>query len=621
MSKQKLWPLLGLSKGWAFVSLLVLLMSTTVAYGKPRPRIARDLACSKLNDVSGLSKREHRQLSRACALNTRVRVIVQLTGDSTPAFERFAGLNGASTKKNFRRVRERVMELPIKIAERLAKQDRVKYVSLDRPIQATLDQVTPAEGVGAAVAWQSGYDGSGIGVAVLDSGVANVTDLRDPNTGQSRVVYSEDFVGDGAKGSDLYGHGTHVAGIIAGNGAISDTGGFEGHFAGIAPKTSIINLRVLDANGGGTDSSVIAAIDRAIELKDKYNIRVMNLSVARGVYESYKDDPLDQAVEAAYRAGITVVVAAGNFGRATGTNGYGTVTAPGNDPYVITVGATNMENTPSMLDDMMASYSSKGPSHIDHIVKPDIVAPGNRIISLNAPMSTLSKEYPAEEVFPDDSPCQSNPSACAGTAPYMTLSGTSMATPVVSGAVALLLQQDPSLTPDQVKARLMKTAWKQYPPTSVAYDPSGTSYLINYDMFTVGAGYLDIAAALQDTDKPAGVALSPTANIDPTSGTVSLDLSGASTGNIILWGTSTTLQASSVWGNQVLGSSPDDGSNIILWGTNSVSSDANIILWGTSLASLGSGDSSDSIILWGTSGQAVDIILWGTGLTGAFWDN
>ncbi len=620
MSKQKSGPLLGLSKGWAFVSLLVLLMSANVAYGKPRPRIAKDVDCSKLNDTSDLSKREHRQLSRACSLNTRVRVIVQLSENSTPAFDQFANSNGASTKKNFRRVQERVMEVPIRVAERLAKQKHVKYVSLDRPIQASLDQVTPAEAVGATVAWQSGYDGSGIGIAVLDSGVANHPDLQDPATGQSRVVYSENFASDGGNGTDLYGHGTHVAGIIAGNGATSAAGGFEGNFAGIAPKANIINLRVLDANGGGTDSSVIAAIDRAIELKDKYNIRVMNLSVARGVYESYKDDPLDQAVEAAYRAGITVVVAAGNYGRAAGTNGYGTVTAPGNDPYVITVGATNMENTPSMLDDVMTSYSSKGPSQIDHIVKPDIVAPGNRIISLNAPMSTLSEEYPAQEVFPDNSPCQANPAWCAGTAPYMILSGTSMATPVVSGTVALLLQQDPTLTPDQVKARLMKTAWKQYPPTSVVYDASGTSYLINYDMFTVGAGYLDIAAALQDTDKPVGVALSPTANMDPTTGTVSLDLSGASTGDIILWGTSTTLQASSVWGNQVLDTSAGDGSNIILWGTNSVSSDADIILWGTSLSSV---DSSDSIILWGTSydPNAVDIILWGTGLTGNSWDN
>src|SRR6202021_2313519 len=138
-----------------------------------------------------------------------------------------------------------------------------------------------------------------------------------------------------------------------------------------------------------TDSEVIAAINQAISLKSKYNIRVINLSLGRGVYESYKLDPLCRAVEKAWQNGIVVVVAAGNNGRYLPTSGYGTVTAPGNDPYVITVGAMKPMGTPERSDDLIASYSSKGPTFIDHIVKPDIVAPGNLLVSPEIPGTTL----------------------------------------------------------------------------------------------------------------------------------------------------------------------------------------------------------------------------------------
>src|SRR5205823_1785294 len=160
---------------------------------------------------------------------------------------------------------------------------------------------------------------------------------------------------------------------------------------GVAPNANIINLRVLDANGSGTDSQVIAAIQRAIQLKSTYNIRVINLSLGRSVYESYTLDPVCQAVEAAWKSGIVVVVAAGNAGRNNdyGTQGYATIQAPGNDPNVITVGATKTNGTPQRLDDTVASFSSKGPTLLDHVVKPDLVAPGNRVVSLASPGSTL----------------------------------------------------------------------------------------------------------------------------------------------------------------------------------------------------------------------------------------
>src|SRR5207237_10118214 len=191
-------------------------------------------------------------------------------------------------------------------------------------------------------------------------------------------------------------------------------------------------------NGAGTDSSVIAAIDAAIRLKSKYNIRVINLSLGRQVYESYTIDPLCQAVESAWKAGIVVVVAAGNQGRndSAGTNGYGTIAAPGNDPYVITVGAMTTANTSDRGDDTVASYSSKGPTAFDHVVKPDIIAPGNKVVSLLSLKSQIPKLFSATDVLmPEyaDSTIQQfvlNFTGSDLSPAYMRLSGTSMATRV-----------------------------------------------------------------------------------------------------------------------------------------------------------------------------------------------
>ena len=220
-----------------------------------------------------------------------------------------------------------------------------------------------------------------------------------------------------------------------------------------------MNLRALDAAGTGTDSGVIAAIQRAIELKDLYNIRVINLSLGRPAYESFAQDPLCQAVEAAWDTGIVVVVAAGNLGRDNSfdNEGYATIVSPGNDPYVITVGAMKTKFTATRSDDQIASYSSKGPTVIDHIVKPDLVAPGNRVISLRIPGSDLVTSYPDNTVLLS---YYSHGGGQTDSSDYFRLSGTSMATPMVSGAAALLLEKEPNLTPDQVKARLMRTATK-----------------------------------------------------------------------------------------------------------------------------------------------------------------
>jgi len=232
-------------------------------------------------------------------------------------------------------------------------------------------------------------------------------------------------------------------------------------FGGVAPDANIVNLKVLDANGMGTDASVIAGINTAIQLKSKYNIRVINLSLGRPITQSYKTDPLCQAVEAAWKAGIVVVVAAGNNGRdnSQGTQGYGTITAPGNDPFVITVGASNATGDYYRGNDILTTYSSKGPTAIDHIVKPDLVAPGNQVVSEQSRGSALVTQYPANQI----STGNYNPAGSSAYSPYFfTLSGTSMATPVVSGAAAMLIDKNSSITPDQVKAKLMRNANTEY---------------------------------------------------------------------------------------------------------------------------------------------------------------
>src|SRR5579863_7363674 len=359
-------------------------------------------------------------------------------------------------RRQYRAIPAVHMTVPVSMIGHIASNPQVLYVSPDRTTTSSLDITTQT--VNANQFWPSGFDGTGIGVAVIDSGVASKLDLWSADRSHSRVVFSESFA-PGLEASDDYGHGTHVAGILAANGAASTGPGFTRTLKGLAPNANIINLRVLDAQGNGRESEVIAAIDEAIALKQTYNIRVINLSLGHPIFESFSVDPLCQAVEAAWRAGITVVVAAGNLGRdnSLGTLGYATINSPGNDPYVITVGAMNANQTPWRSDDQVASYSSKGPTLVDHVVKPDLVAPGNNVVSLLAsPDCTIATQHPDTLI----STATYEKSSGGLSTDYFKLSGTSMATPVVSGAAALMLQEDPTLTPDQIKARMMKTATK-----------------------------------------------------------------------------------------------------------------------------------------------------------------
>lgn len=317
-----------------------------------------------------------------------------------------------------------LVRLPSAAAQRIARMPGVAYLSPNEAVQGqALDR--GYESVGGPAARSFGFTGKDIGVAVIDSGIFDHPDLTGSGFGNTRVVYTQDFTG--GDGKDHFGHGTHVAGIIAGNGKDSTGDGYTHTFRGLAPDVKLLNLRVLNDQGAGTESAVVAAIDRAIALKATYNVRIINLSLGRPVSKSYTVDPLCQAVERAWNAGIVVVVSAGNLGRDNtfGTRGYRTVTSPGNHPRVITVGAMNTKNTKTLSDDTVTSYSSKGPTAVDFVAKPDLVAPGNQAIALLASNTTISNTYSANRV-----PFSLYyPSSSSVSDKYYRLSGTSMAAP------------------------------------------------------------------------------------------------------------------------------------------------------------------------------------------------
>src|SRR5262245_23273189 len=306
--------------------------------------------------------------------------------------------------------------------------DHVVRIAMSVSNQSTAADQTRAGksgllGIGAI----PGVTGKNIGVAIVDSGITPHQALA------NKIVANVSFVPGDPSVSDAFGHGTHVAGIIAGSGAPSVTPLYSG---GIAPDARLVNVRVLGADGSGYVSDVIDGIEWVIAHKTQYNIRVINLSLGHPVMESCSTDPLCQEVGKAVQNGIVVVAAAGNYGKsADGHTILGGIASPGNSPDAITVGALNTWSTVKRSDDTVATFSSRGPTAYDLAIKPDVAAPGVKIISLQAKDSLLATLYPATHV------------AGSGSNAYMFLSGTSQATPMVSGGVALLLQGSPSLTP------------------------------------------------------------------------------------------------------------------------------------------------------------------------------
>jgi serine protease AprX len=529
-----------------------------------------------------------------------VDVIVQYNQDVDKGETNAKG-HGAHIHHKFNAIKALAMQIRADQLDSLINEDsNIKYVSPNRDVAG--EGVADYYGaINADLTRSSGYDGTYVGVAVIDSGITRVGDLNSANSNGNRIVYAQDFTGSGTT-DDQYGHGTHVAGLLGGNGRASQCLLCFVTYYGVADDVNFINLKVLDKNGVGKDSNIIAAIQTAINKKSLYNIRIINLSLGRPVYESYKTDPLTQAVEAAWKAGIFVVVSAGNYGRdnSFGENGYGTITSPGNDPYVITVGAMNTKGTRSIMDDVPATYSSKGPTAIDHIVKPDLVAPGNQINSVLSPSSTLSALSSTKVALTE---YQSVLSLLFSSS-YLKLSGTSMAAPLVSGTAALMFDKNPNLTPDQVKAILMKTANKNLVKYATVYDAStGITYNEQADMFTVGAGYLDANAALKSSDlapSNVGVAKSPSAALNVSTHTAYL-VKDAS----VIWGNSVIWGSTVVWGNSVIwGSDGTVDANSVIWGGDASTVDATSVIWGSSVI-WGNADADACTVIWGNS------VIWG----------
>jgi serine protease AprX len=513
-----------------------------------------------VTDASWLPKLEPVLQQRALQLTGRSRVVLR-TPDATalalirPVIELVGGVAGRSLTL----IDAVVADVPNIALSTLGQNALVAHISLDRGIAGAMERTGATVGADA-IRETFGYDGAGVGVAVIDSGAAAwPDDLADGAPGRSRVDRFVDFVSGQPEAHDDYGHGTHVAGIVAGN-------GFDSHGArtGIAPAARVIALKVLDASGRGRISDVIAAIEYAVQQRDALNIRVINLSVASGIYESYLVDPLTLAAQRAVAAGIVVVAAAGNNGRTpAGAPRYGGITAPGNAPWVLTVGASSHMGTTDRADDTIAAFSSRGPSAIDRSAKPDLVAPGVGIESLSDPDSAfyLSK---ARYLL--------SGSVATSYLPYLSLSGTSMATPVVSGTVALMLQANPQLTPDAVKGILQYTA-QRHPA---------------YDRFTQGAGFLNAKGAVELARFLAAPAGTPyPSSSDWTRQLICDSCAGLSA---VLGG-----------GGGTAGGVSDEGDTVV-WGTND---EGDTVVWGTS-------DEGDTVV-WGTSctDPACEPEMWG----------
>src|SRR4051812_36074566 len=364
------------------------------------------------------------------------------------------------------------------------------------------------QAIGADDVQRAGFDGTGATVALLDTGVTPSPDLAGrllsvTDDVTRTVAACANFSGESSC-ADGYGHGTFLAGIIAGDGTSSG-----GKWVGVAPGARVLSVKVAGKDGSADVSNVLAAIQWVVSFRDRYGIDVLNLSLGTDSTASTRDDPLNYAVERAWKAGITVVVAASNRGPQPGT-----ISKPGDDPWVVTVGAVDDRGTAPVQDDQLPSFTSHGPTAADGWAKPDLVAPGAHIVSLRSANSTIDTLYPD----PIDGA-------------YRKGSGTSMATAVVSGAVAVLAEAHPTATPDQLKQLLADTA-----------QPAADD-----NPYAVGHGELDLAAGVETEPSRAAngdaVSSSGLGSLDASRGSVRVQttgvypnvIAGVETSQVLLW--------------------------------------------------------------------------------------
>jgi serine protease AprX len=382
-----------------------------------------------------------------------VEVIVQFVAGTSPAAQReLVAAAGGQVTRDLHIINGLGVRLDAAAARRLAADARVHAVSLNAGVHSSdlNSQLTPSSlaqndiaSTDTAPAWYSGATGRNVGVAVIDTGIAG--DLVDFQTSQgnpaSRVVEAAAVNPAATDPYDDYGHGTHVAGLIAGNGNNRVNSDPEnGAYMGTAPKANLVDVKVSDDAGNTSLIDVIYGLQFAVDHQADYNIRVVNLSLNSTVAQSYTTDPLDAAAEAAWFHGIVVVAAAGNMGTAPDAVDY----APANDPYVLTVGAVDDTQTNRPKRDVLTDWSSRGITE-DGFAKPEVVAPGAHMVSTLAPNSLFTQLC----------------SVCiVGGGSYFKISGTSMAAAVVSGTAADVASVHPRWSPDQIKSALVNTAAK-----------------------------------------------------------------------------------------------------------------------------------------------------------------
>ena len=373
-----------------------------------------------------------------------VPLIVQHTGQPDGLLQ-FVRASGGTVEREFHIIPAVDVAIPATTVDDLARRTDVNWISLDAPVQSAhlpgdgeklpdprkLRNAFPAA-ITATKVW-SQYAGAGVTVAVVDTGISDDNHPDFAHGATARVKAELVATTNSTSDQDGYGHGTHVAGIIGGDGSLVS----DARYAGVAPLVNLVDVKVGDDAGNATISDVMAGLEWVDDNRTAYNIRVINLSLTSSVAQSYEVDPLDAAVELLWFHEVAVVVSAGNLGTAADAVYY----PPANDPFVIVVGAVDDGGTAGQPDDTVTSWSSRGITQ-DGFAKPDVVAPGRDLVSDIDPTSVLAREHPDHLV----------------SSSYFRMSGTSMSAAVASGVVALIREAHPDWLPGQVKYALRDTA-------------------------------------------------------------------------------------------------------------------------------------------------------------------